>query len=562
MTIKKNAFIQKACAVLVVLSMLLSNLGPLTIQVVQAKGPTTKVDSVQTDYVTALPLAPVSWTLFYSSPVYEFHKLVVYNGNLYAASASDGRLFRFDGLSWEDLNISSETGDSIEEVRSLQVFENKLFIGTRVGLNGDEFIRIYQYDGSHFSLEFSDQGQANISGIEAFAVHNNQLYAANAADSPGKVYQRDSNGQWITLEYIESGMVRALGSYNGYLYAAIDRGENTARIWRWHGSSWEFVIDLASQFAGHFDGICGLRSAYGKLYAGSCSGDSPTEIFAFDGTNWTPSLSVPDSNWVSFSEVGDSIWATSRSHIYGLNTDSSWKDLGQVGAEVSSVARYGAYVYAGTGLYAGRGGRIYRAAISSISGRVLDGDLNGMAGVLVTDGQGQEATTDSNGNYALNETSAGTYTLTASKSGYAFSPASRTVTVPSDASNQDFTLPFLDLPFTYTPFTFSNVLKGSNSGGFVNSWFDHTNPGFGKADGNLTTWIGPYQGYDDVSRANCTTLGVSCYDSHDGIDFKHYSDDVLAAASGKVFGVGYEENGFGNHLFIDHQNCYATLMDI
>ena len=40
---------------------------------------------------------------------------------------------------------------------------------------------------------------------------------------------------------------------------------------------------------------------------------------------------------------------------------------------------------------------------------------------------------------------AGTYTLTASKSGYAFAPSSRTVAVPPDASGQDF----VGTPLTY-----------------------------------------------------------------------------------------------------------------
>jgi len=120
--------------------------------------------------------------------------------------------------------------------------------------------------------------------------------------------------------------------------------------------------------------------------------------------------------------------------------------------------------------------------------------------------------------------------------------------------------PFLDLPFQYT--NFQEAAKGSNGGGglgYVNSWFDHTNPGYGNADGNLTTWLGPYQGTKDITRASCTTLGESCYDSHDGIDFRHVSDEVLAAAPGTVFGIGYQPSGFGNFLYIDHENCYASF---
>jgi len=74
-----------------------------------------------------------------------------------------------------------------------------------------------------------------------------------------------------------------------------------------------------------------------------------------------------------------------------------------------------------------------------ICGRVHDGSGNPISGVIISDGAGHTAITDSNGNYTLSELAAGTYTITPSKSGYTFSPASRTVSVPPDATGQDFT---------------------------------------------------------------------------------------------------------------------------
>jgi len=73
-----------------------------------------------------------------------------------------------------------------------------------------------------------------------------------------------------------------------------------------------------------------------------------------------------------------------------------------------------------------------------ISGRVTDGGGAAISGVTVSDGAGHTDTTDSNGNYTLTDLPAGTYTLTPSKSGYTFSPPSRTVSVPQDATGQDF----------------------------------------------------------------------------------------------------------------------------
>ncbi|MBC7250775.1 MAG: PD40 domain-containing protein [Anaerolineae bacterium] len=74
----------------------------------------------------------------------------------------------------------------------------------------------------------------------------------------------------------------------------------------------------------------------------------------------------------------------------------------------------------------------------SISGHVRDGSGNPISGVVVSAGAAGSATTDGNGAYTITGLAAGTYTLTPSKSGWTFSPATRTVSVPPDATGQDF----------------------------------------------------------------------------------------------------------------------------
>ncbi len=74
----------------------------------------------------------------------------------------------------------------------------------------------------------------------------------------------------------------------------------------------------------------------------------------------------------------------------------------------------------------------------SISGKIV---LNGItfAGVSVSDGAGHTVTTNTAGQYQFTGLGAKSYTITPSKSGYSFTPASRTVTVPPNATNVDFT---------------------------------------------------------------------------------------------------------------------------
>ena len=86
----------------------------------------------------------------------------------------------------------------------------------------------------------------------------------------------------------------------------------------------------------------------------------------------------------------------------------------------------------------------------SIAGKVTDSSGNPLSGVNVSDNVGHNITTASNGNYVLNPLLPGTYTVTPAKSGYAFSPLTRTVTVPPDATGQDFTAtPAPDLTVAY-----------------------------------------------------------------------------------------------------------------
>jgi hypothetical protein len=74
----------------------------------------------------------------------------------------------------------------------------------------------------------------------------------------------------------------------------------------------------------------------------------------------------------------------------------------------------------------------------SVSGRVVDGNNNPIANVTIADGAGHTPTTDSSGNYTLSGLPADTYTITPSKSGYTFSPASRAVGVPPSKTGYDF----------------------------------------------------------------------------------------------------------------------------
>jgi len=75
----------------------------------------------------------------------------------------------------------------------------------------------------------------------------------------------------------------------------------------------------------------------------------------------------------------------------------------------------------------------------SIEGRVTGEAGAGLAGVTINRSGGGNAITDNNGNYIFSGLPSATYTLTPVRSGYAFNPATRTVTLTtSSATGQNF----------------------------------------------------------------------------------------------------------------------------
>jgi Tol biopolymer transport system component len=90
----------------------------------------------------------------------------------------------------------------------------------------------------------------------------------------------------------------------------------------------------------------------------------------------------------------------------------------------------------------------------AISGHVSDAAGNPLADVTISAYSGGSATTDGSGTYTFTNLITGTYTLTPHKHIYTFTPTTRTVSVPPDATGQDFTAP--ELEEVYLPLVLRN----------------------------------------------------------------------------------------------------------
>jgi murein DD-endopeptidase MepM/ murein hydrolase activator NlpD len=217
-----------------------------------------------------------------------------------------------------------------------------------------------------------------------------------------------------------------------------------------------------------------------------------------------------------------------------------------------------------------------------ISGVVRDQDGFGIPGAIISAGASGSTTSDANGVFALIGLDEGIYTLTPLKAGYSFSPARRTVTVPSSEGIQVFTSvaegdppqPFLDLPFDYDYSTslFVQALRDNSDSGWVTSWFDHAYPDYAK---NRTLML--WDGHARTRGGYNFSLGCyesRCYDDHNGIDLAYRraghdsgnveiraaaDGEIVVARSGCQIGDTSCGGGLGNHTVIAHPNGYFTL---
>jgi murein DD-endopeptidase MepM/ murein hydrolase activator NlpD len=126
--------------------------------------------------------------------------------------------------------------------------------------------------------------------------------------------------------------------------------------------------------------------------------------------------------------------------------------------------------------------------------------------------------------------------------------------------------PFLDLPVSYSNFAQAALGNMDDRGpGRVNSWFDHSYPDHTQ-NRKLVRWDGTVIKFD---AATPPLIGESWYDGHGGTDFRWEVRDepIYAAAPGTVINtvstcrVGNPScgNSFGNRVWIDHGNGYATV---
>ena len=126
----------------------------------------------------------------------------------------------------------------------------------------------------------------------------------------------------------------------------------------------------------------------------------------------------------------------------------------------ASLVGYG-FTPAALGSFLGASNANFTAVSYPVSGRVVDLSSNGVRGVTVTAGA-QSAVTDLEGNYTIAQVPAGARTITPSRGGAIFSPASRNVTAGPAVTGVNFMLQ--SAPPTITAISDVVIARNSSTG--------------------------------------------------------------------------------------------------
>lgn len=460
---------------------------------------------------------------------------------------------------------------------NLAVYDPATGIVTNLGSIGDEY--------AHGLIVSSD----------------NKVYVSTCCQGKLSIYDLQTNtwnyrGQIISTQRRLTGLVEA---GDGYIYGVTSRiwvsPPGDASLFRYNPATQTTTV-IGTIVAGtHEAWAIAFNPVDGKLYMAVGYNMFP-HLYVYDPA--TPANGIQDLGQISATTdniVAGGIAISSDGKVYGFvqnanhmivydpfNPTLGIVDLGLSNGGSPLVFGADQKLYAMSGTHLLRSNQINPEVTYVVEGIVRDDNDQPVAGVQIVTDQGDAAVTDVNGRYRFVGLAAGDYSLTPGKAGFRFAPQSASLSVPEDTGRNFYIRPevptaFLDLPLDYSSVIGSTqqqrfvlASNGSNRGegpGFVNSWFDHSVPLYGPPNYILARWDGAYfHTSDRIDLENCDTppggLGITCYDNHNGIDFRHtipYGElqPVYAAGSGKVV-ASPRINVYGNEVLIDHHNGYAT----
>lgn len=258
------------------------------------------------------------------------------------SSMSDQRHVHFgidDGYvgAWEDYGKPEPTSSS---VTALATWRGELYAGIADGATPEQTCRVFRHRGNQ---SWEDCGRLcadpNVRSVMSMFVHNDRLYAGSGnwdwaraqgaipgfVPSKVHVYEYQGGKEWRDLGQVGEGYrVMCMGSFNGDLYAGMDRGGG-GKVFRYDGRQW---IDCGAP-----DGINieSFLPSGGELYVATHG-----RVYRYGGgRDWICIGKDPHGiNQIHcMAEIDGKLWIGTWPQGYVLRQDApgEWTNVGRLG---------------------------------------------------------------------------------------------------------------------------------------------------------------------------------------------------------------------------------------
>ncbi|MEK7747179.1 MAG: LamG domain-containing protein, partial [Elusimicrobiota bacterium] len=191
------------------------------------------------------------WTLAAGLPETRVNALVGFNGRLYAATGSQGRIYAYDPAvsSWYEAYKSTNV-----EILSMEVYNGRIYAGgnpTLFSFDGSTWSAAQHYAASFFDLQ----------------VHDGKLFAAT--NLSGRIFAYDGKiWSYFSQPSTTGGTLFALGSSGGRLYIGGGATIN-GRISAYDGKDVLFMRTLEENIT---DNVYAFKNFQDRLYIGTLAG--------------------------------------------------------------------------------------------------------------------------------------------------------------------------------------------------------------------------------------------------------------------------------------------------
>lgn len=300
-------------------------------------------------------------------------------------------------------------GGSLDTLETLAEPVHKLAAGPSGLIYGIAGTRLFSYNPATSTL--SDLGLIN-SQMEwartALTVGDDgTVYGGYTANDEGHLFVYTAAGGITDKgQVLGQQSVNALTTdQNGLVYGGTNTFDGSVgRLF-----TYDPVHDSFADLAGSYGGVYALiRGRDNRIYGTVRKNGWEAYLFAYDPANDT--LEETGRITDGTAHVSNLAWA-SDGRVYGTQTEESYSLVKHTPSTWTTAA---------------------------VSGQVTGSNDGPIAGVAISAGAAHTTTTNSSGNYVLDDLPPGTYTISPTLTGYTFRPATHTVTLPPDATGQDF----------------------------------------------------------------------------------------------------------------------------